>query len=163
MPVDDATKILGPRLSPVKTSAGQIHVPSIQPMKFTALPFERKDLILAISIEKTVTLPTELLCQVYLPAETNMVDMLASFAALYGYSPNGKSNSTCTGRITMPLVMFTGKGVKGTEYAMSVDDLEGVIAAQQDYIKNNISNNFARKSVLHAQTVVNKYKKLISP
>ena len=130
-------------------------------MKFTALPFERKDLVLAISIEKTVTLPTELLCQVYLPAETNMVDMLASFAVLYGFSLDGKSTSTCTGRITLPLVMFTGKGLNGTEYAMAVDDLEGVIAAQQDYIKNNISNNFARKSVLHAQTVVNRYKKLV--
>ncbi len=163
MSIDDSVKLLGPRCAKVNTSAGLIEVPTLNlPLHFTSLPFERKDFPLAISVERNTVLPTELLCQVYLPAETNLVDILTAFNTMYGnVSEESFDNSTCTGRITMPLVMFTGKGISGTEYAISMEDLEAVIAAQKDYIKNNLGNNFARKSVHHAQSFVNKYGKIL--
>lgn len=164
MPIDDVTKILGPRCAEVKTSAGLIEVPtSNAPLSFTSLPFERKDFPLAISIEKTVTLPTELLCHMYIPAGTNLMSILAAFCTVYGFTSKTPLNdSTCTGRVTMPLVLFTGRGIAGTEYAMAVGDLDAVVAAQRDYIKNNFSNNFLRKSTLHAKMFVNKYKKILN-
>jgi len=166
MSVDDATKVLGPRYSTMKTSRGQIEVPTLKtPTKFTTLPLERKDLPLAVSIERNVILPTELLCQIYVPADTNLMDIMASFGSVFGYPPSEENypDSSCTGRVTLPVALFTGKGNGSTEYVMATEELEAVIYSQENYVNDNKANNFSRRSLHHAQSFVNKYSKLLKP
>lgn len=154
--IDDTIAFLGPRAHRVQTSGGMICVPSVNPLaKFVVLPLEKKEIPLAISIVRELTIPLELLDQAYLPSATSPV-FTSSFIA-YAIS-NGESR---TGKITTPIAMYTGKGKTSTEYAIAVNDIEAAVTAQRDYIRGNTGDRSRRKSLNSAQAFVDKYKPLI--
>lgn len=139
--IDAAAKNLGPRTHIVYTSSGQVCLPTLdKPVQYVSLPFQRKEFTLAITVERNLTLPTELLCGVYVGRDAAM-----------------DYNS----RLTLPVAFFTVRGQEGIEYLMISKELEEVIQAQKEYVKDNYQNAAIRKTVHHTQAFINKYKKLV--
>ena len=162
-PLDDILHIVGPKLHKVQTSGGEVELPSIYPCtRFVILPFQRKDIPLVLTIYREVTIPAELLNPLYLSEDTNLESFLAPLLGISADESNETNdNSSCSGRITMPIALFTGKGKNSTEYIFTVDDLEADIEAQRRYVKDNKTDHSLRRSLLHAQTFINKYKALL--
>lgn len=154
--IDDAVTFLGPRVHKVQTSGGEIYVPSVNPLtKFAALPLERKEISLAISIVRELTLPLELLDQAYFPSTTNPI--FTSSLMVYAMS-NGEGH---TGEITTPIAMYTGKGKTSTEYAIALSDIKAAVMAQRDYIRDNTGDRSLLKILNSAKVFVNNYGKIL--
>ncbi len=155
-PIDNIVAFLGPRVQSVQTSGGEIYVPSVnQQAKFVALPLKRKEIPLAISIVRELTIPLELLDQLYLPSATSPVFMSSLMTHAISICED------LTGVITTPIAMYTGKGKTSTEYTIALNDLKAAVTAQRDYIRDNVGDSSQRKSCNSAQAFVNKYKKLL--
>lgn len=154
--IDDTVAFLGPRVHSVRTSGGEIYVPGVNMQsKFAALPLERKEIPLAISIARELTIPMGLLDQLYLPSAALPVPM-SSLMVLAISSGEGRS-----GGITTPIAMYTGKGKTSTEYAIALSDLKAAVTAQRDYIRDNVGDSSQRKSIKSAQAFVDKYKTML--
>lgn len=162
-PLDDTLHMVGPKLHKVQTSGGEVELPRIYPCtRFVILPFQRKDVPLVLTIYREVTIPAELLNPLYLSEDTNLESFLAPLLGGFADASNKTSDdSSCRGRITMPIALFTGKGKNSTEYIFTVDDLEADIEAQRRYVKDNKMDHSLRSSISHAKNFINKYKALL--
>ncbi len=163
-PLDDTLHMIGPKLQKVQTSGGEVELPSVYPhTRFVILPFQRKDIPLAITIYREVTIPAELLNPLYLSENTSLESVLAPLLGGFAYSAGNEAydDSSYRGKVTTPIALFTGRGKNNTEYIFTVDDLEAAVESQRRYIKDKKMDPSLRRSLPHAQTFVNRYKSLI--
>lgn len=139
---------LGSATHQIKTAYGILMVPTIKPLiTYIPLPFQKQEFILAISIEKEVIIPTELVSLICIPQNSDL----------------GSKNFY--GRITLPISMYTGRGEGGLEYFMALENLHFAVGTQNQYLQDNNNQSkersTMRENIIRTKKFLKKYGKLL--